>query len=134
MILTALAAVLLQTPADLPAAVPALRDWCSRPGSGSEGWETGDGLHLQLRRGPSGCSLFVQPVRGDEGALAEVVGEVLAPAADGWHPVRRRDLMVNESGPTRWSEYEHRTAGVVRLIEPAEGQVGTLTLDVLGGD
>ena len=134
MILSALAALALQTPADLQAAIPAMRDWCRQPGSGSESWETGDGLHLQLRRGPSGCGLFVQPVRGDEGALAEVVGKALAPATEGWYSVRRRDLVVNESGPMRWSEYEHRIAGVIRLIEPAEGQVGTLTLDILGGD
>ena len=134
MILTALAVVLLQTPADLPAAISALRDWCGQPGSGSESWETDDGLHLQLRRGSSGCGLFAQPVRGDEGALAETVVKTLDAADEGWYPVRRRELVVNESGPMRWSEYEHRIAGFIRLIEPADGQVGTVTLDILGGD
>ncbi|WP_332655659.1 hypothetical protein [Brevundimonas sp.] len=134
MILTAIAALVLQTPADLPAAIPALRDWCARPGSGSGSWATGDGHSLQVRRGPSGCGLFVQPVRGDEGALVRAVEEALAPAAQGWYPVRRRELVVNESGPMRWSEYEHRIAGSLLLIEPAEGQVGTVTLEIHGGD
>ena len=133
MILSALAAVLLQTPADVPAAIPALRDWCARPGAGSDVWDTADGRTLHLRRGRSGCGLFAQPVRGDDGALARAVEEVLAPAAEGWRPLRRRERMINESGPTRWTEFAHPTAGSVLLIEPDEGQMGTATLDLHTG-
>lgn len=134
MILTALAAVLLQTPADLPTAMPALRDWCARPGAGSEAWDTADGRTLHLRRGPSGCGLFVQPARGDDGGLARSIEETFAPAAEGWRPVRRRERMINESGPTLWTELTHPTAGSVLLIEPDQGQMGTVTLDIRAGD
>lgn len=134
MILSALVALAMQTPADLTAAIPALRDWCAVTGAASETWDTADGRALHLRRGRSGCGLFVQGVRGDDGVLTLAVEESLAPAAEGWRPLRRRERMITESGPTLWSEYVHPTAGSVLLIEPDEGHRGTVTLDLRGGD
>ena len=134
MILTALVAFALQTPADLPAAIRALPAWCSQGERVQETWETADGHLVHLRRGTLECGLHVQPWRGDSDGLAGVVETALTPAGEGWYPVRLRDLVVNESGPMRWSEYEHRIAGSVLLIEPAEGQLGTVTLDIRGGD
>ncbi len=134
MILTSLALLALQTPADLPSAIPALRDWCAAPGAGSDAWDTDDGRTLHLRRGQAGCSLFVQPARGDDGDLARAVEETFAPAAEGWRPSRRRERMINEAGPTLWTEFTHPTAGSVLLIEPDQGQMGTVTLDIRAGD
>ncbi len=136
MIATLVAAVALQVQpvADVATAVRDLPAWCAQAGSGSATLETPNGTLVFMRRGGLQCGLHIQPWRGDDGAFAATVVSQLAPEAAGWYPVRHRELVVNESGPMRWTEYEHELAGFIRLIEPAEGATGTLTLDLLAGD
>ncbi|WP_420471970.1 hypothetical protein [Brevundimonas sp. FT23042] len=136
MILTLLAALVLQTPEppDAAAATLDLSEKClavmtGRAEAPAAAWNRialADGREATITIGRNGCSLGIDNWRDDGGAFATAVRDSLLAGRMRWTVSQWREPRASESGPALWSamvipDIRRHSAFYIQIVEPGHG-------------